>query len=66
MAQSGYDRWDALEKYRTYRVADNRLMKRYLGFGWQPGAEGGYRPITMYALIGGMTRRPSPPISDAE
>lgn len=55
VTESGYDRWDMLERYEMRELADNRLVKRYLGFGWQPDVDDGrrsWRPITVYLLLG--------------
>jgi len=52
VGESGYDRWDMLEKYRDYELGDVRVIKRSLGFGWRPEVEKGRRPITMYFLAG--------------
>lgn len=52
-AESGYDRWDALEKYESRKLADSRIVKRYLGFGWQPDMDNnGWRPMTLSLSIG--------------
>ncbi len=52
VGESGYDRWDMLEKYRDYELGNVRIIKKYLGFGWRPEVEKEQRPITMYFLVG--------------
>lgn len=55
VAQSGYDRWDSLEEYSTSVVSENKFVKRYAGFGWQPDLSDdntNNRPLTISAVVG--------------
>lgn len=53
VSESGYDRWDALEKYQRHEVAVSRRIKKYLGFGWQPNVDdNGWRPIMISLMVG--------------
>jgi hypothetical protein len=54
IAESGYDRYDSLEKYKDYELGILRVDKRYLGFGIQPGMEDMARWLTV-SFIGGTT-----------
>lgn len=49
--ESGWDRWDRLEKYRIYDLSDNTVQKVYGGLGFQPGKVEG-NPVRVSVLAG--------------
>ncbi len=52
VTETGYDRYDALEQYRAYDLGSARSVRRYLGGGWSPDVDNGWRPITIYVVYG--------------
>jgi len=52
VGQSGYDRHNSFEKYRDYDLGKGRIYKKYLGLGFQPEIDKGWRPATVNFLVG--------------
>lgn len=60
VTEKGYDRWDALEVYEKNDLSNNRVIKRYIGIGFQPEIEKNFRPISINITAGRMRHEARP------